>query len=56
MIQTGDNSHRSAPFSRPVGWFWHHQLYSGVGADIVMESISLIDLRQQLLSGGIANL
>jgi len=26
----------------PVGWFWHHQLYSGRGADIVMESISLI--------------
>jgi hypothetical protein len=28
----------------PVGWFWHHQLYPGVGADIVMESITLIDL------------
>jgi hypothetical protein len=28
----------------PVGWFCHHQLYSGIGADIVMESISLIDL------------
>jgi hypothetical protein len=27
----------------PVGWLWHHQLYSGVGADIVMESIALID-------------
>jgi hypothetical protein len=27
----------------PVGWYQHHQLYSGVGADIVMESISLID-------------
>jgi hypothetical protein len=27
----------------PVGWIQHHQLYSGVGADIVMESISLID-------------
>src|ERR1017187_5600693 len=26
----------------PVGWFCHHQLYSGVGADIVMESIALI--------------
>jgi hypothetical protein len=25
----------------PVGWLYHHQLYSGVGADIVMESISL---------------
>jgi hypothetical protein len=25
----------------PVGWFWHHQLYSGVGADIVMESVTL---------------
>src|SRR5256885_11006255 len=22
----------------PVGWLQHHQLYSGVGADIVMES------------------
>src|ERR1035438_6545231 len=27
----------------PVGWFCHHQLYSGIGADIVMESIALID-------------
>ena len=26
----------------PVGWLKHHQLYSGLGADIVMESISLI--------------
>ena len=25
-------------------WPWHHQLYPGVGADIVMESIALIDL------------
>jgi hypothetical protein len=25
----------------PVGWLTHHQLYSGLGADIVMESISL---------------
>jgi hypothetical protein len=24
----------------PVGWLTHHQLYSGLGADIVMESIS----------------
>jgi hypothetical protein len=24
----------------PVGWVQHHQLYPGVGADIVMESIS----------------
>jgi hypothetical protein len=38
------NDHRSAPFSRAVGWLQHHQLYSGVGADIVMESITLIDL------------
>jgi hypothetical protein len=27
----------------PVGWIQHHELYSGVGADIVMESIALID-------------
>src|SRR5215831_767137 len=25
----------------PVSWLYHHQLYSGLGADIVMESISL---------------
>jgi hypothetical protein len=25
-----------------VGWLQHHQLYSGLGADIVMESIMLI--------------
>ena len=27
--------------------FWHHQLYSDPGADIVMESISLIDHRSK---------
>src|SRR5262249_2453962 len=30
----------------PVGWIQHHQLYSSAGADIVMESITLIDLRR----------
>src|SRR6202030_4814971 len=25
----------------PVGWYQHHQLYSGAGADIVMESMTL---------------
>jgi hypothetical protein len=35
------SDHRSTPFSEPVGWPEHHQLYSGVGADIVMESITL---------------
>jgi hypothetical protein len=24
----------------PVGWLQHHQLYSGMGADIVMESFT----------------
>src|ERR1700722_14768524 len=32
----------------PVGWIQHHQLYSGLGADIVMESISLT-IRQCVL-------
>ena len=27
----------------PVGWIQHHQLYSSVGANIVMESITLSD-------------
>jgi hypothetical protein len=37
----------------PVGWFCHHQLYSGIGADIVMESISLImALRRALECNG----
>jgi hypothetical protein len=27
----------------PVGWIQHHQLYSSGGADIVMESITLIE-------------
>ena len=30
-------------FSEPVGWLGHHQLYLDLGADIVMESITLID-------------
>jgi hypothetical protein len=33
-------------FSEPVGWFRHHQLYLDLGADIVMESISLIEARR----------
>src|SRR6185437_1515882 len=37
------NDHRSAPFSRACWLDKHHQLYSELGADIVMESISLID-------------
>jgi hypothetical protein len=36
------DDHRSAPSPEPVGWIQHHQLYSGAGADIVMESIALI--------------
>src|SRR5262249_17047035 len=35
------NDHCSAPFSRSCWLALHHQLYSGLGADIVMESISL---------------
>src|SRR5262249_22742219 len=34
------NDHCSAPFSRACWLALHHQLYSGLGADIVMESIS----------------
>ena len=30
-------------FSEPVGWLGHHQLYLDLGADIVMESITLIE-------------
>ena len=33
-------------FSEPVGWLGHHQLYLDLGADIVMESITLIDLKK----------
>src|SRR5271169_1192841 len=29
----------------PVGWVQHHQLYSGLGADTVMESISHVLLK-----------
>src|SRR5262244_1080454 len=34
------NDHCSAPFSRACWLALHHQLYSGLGADIVMESIT----------------
>jgi hypothetical protein len=37
------NDHVRLLSPEPVGWLSHHQLYSDVGADIVMESISLID-------------
>jgi hypothetical protein len=33
----------------PVGWYQHHQLYSGLGADIVMESIARNIKRRPLL-------
>ena len=36
------NDHRSAPFSRALLVGQHHQLYLGLGADIVMESISQV--------------
>jgi hypothetical protein len=39
------NHHVRLLSPEPVGWIQHHQLYSGLGADIVMESISLIDPR-----------
>jgi hypothetical protein len=38
------NDHVRLLSPEPVGWFCHYQLYPGVGADIVMESISLINL------------
>jgi hypothetical protein len=37
------NDHVRLLSPEPVGWLSHHQLYSDVGADIVMESITLID-------------
>jgi hypothetical protein len=37
------NDHVRLLSPEPVGWLSHHQLYSDVGADIVMELITLID-------------
>ena len=37
------NDHVRLLSPEPVGWLSHHQLYSSGGADIVMESITLID-------------
>jgi len=38
------NDHCPAPYLPSLfGWFWRHQVYSGVGAGIVMESITLND-------------
>jgi len=42
------NDHVRLLSPEPVGWLSHHQLYSGVGADIVMESITLIDFKGPL--------
>jgi hypothetical protein len=36
------NDHVRLLSPEPVGWLSHHQLYSGVGADIVMESIVVL--------------
>jgi hypothetical protein len=38
------NDHVRLLSPEPVGWIQHHQLYSSGGADIVMESITLICL------------
>jgi hypothetical protein len=43
MVIRSYNDHRSAPFSRALVGS-HHQSLLGVGADIVMESITPIDL------------
>src|SRR6202047_3550362 len=37
------NDHVRLLSPEPVGWIQHHQLYSSVGANIVMESITPID-------------
>ena len=34
------------------GWFWRHQVYSGLGAGIVMESISLTTRRHSVFDEG----
>ena len=38
------NDHLRLLSPEPLWLVQHHQLYSGIGADIVMESITLIDL------------
>src|ERR1700722_7043880 len=42
------NDHVRLLSPEPVGWLQHHQLYSSVGADIVMESITLFDPRTEV--------
>jgi hypothetical protein len=37
------NDHVRLLSPEPVGWIQHHQLYSSGGADIVMQSIALIE-------------
>src|SRR5580693_363585 len=37
------NDHVRLLSPEPVGWIQHHQLYSSGGADIVMQSITLIE-------------
>ena len=44
VIIASYNNHCPASFYPSLhGWFWHHQVYSGLGAGIVMESIALIE-------------
>ena len=38
-VMGNHDSYSDSP--EPVGWIQHHQLYSELGADIVMESIAL---------------
>jgi hypothetical protein len=44
VIIASYNDHCPAPFYPSLhGWFWHHQVYSGLGAGIVIESITRFD-------------
>src|SRR5580704_7473453 len=44
VIIASYNAHGPAPFCPSLhGWFWHHQVYSGLGAGNVMESITRFD-------------
>jgi hypothetical protein len=47
------NDHGPAPFYPSLfGWLWHHQVYSGLGAGIVMESITRFDRMMNAIGSG----
>src|SRR5258708_23566523 len=55
MIVTTYNQHVRLLFSEPFGWFPPSKVYSGLGADIVMESLHSLTPKKRSKSASLCN-